>query len=420
VATVSASQAAEPAATVPMAEGPGRSPVVLAIASGTFLASFAMNFWIPFLPLYLKELGASSDTNALFWAGLGTTFIGLARLVSGPVWGVLADRYGRKVMLVRALAFASMTTFIAIFATEPWHIVVALSCQGLFSGFIPAAIALTSVSVPDSRLSQSLGFVSAAQYLGNTIGPALGAVVAIFFGLRGAMVVAAILPAAGALAVFLMVPKDQVGPRRKKHEPKPETAGPSFWQMVGWQFYLVLIFYFVLFAANQLIRLASPVAIERLVGHDAETLVGVAFTAGGIASVIGLLAVNRKAAKPGTFRALLAFGCVVAAACQAGLAIAPEAATYIVAFSAASLVQAALIPATNALIAMNVGRDRRGTAFGVASSAQALAFMVGPMSATVFAAWSLSSGFIIVGVIFLLMALAVAKWLKEPKVVLDA
>jgi MFS family permease len=100
-----------------------------------------------------------------------------------------------------------------------------------------------------------------------------------------------------------------------------------------------------------------------------------------------------------------------------GLALAPGAPAYIVAFAAASLVQAALLPATNTLIATNVSRERRGTAFGVASSAQALAFMVGPMAATAFAAWSLSTGFAVVGVLFVAMAVVLGKWLREPRIV---
>src|SRR5260221_470869 len=83
---------------------------------------------------------------------------------------------------------------ILAFAQEPWHIAVAFAFQGLFSGFSPAAIALTSVSVPDSRLSRSLGTVSGAQYLGGAIGPALGAGLAIIAGYRGAIVIASAMP----------------------------------------------------------------------------------------------------------------------------------------------------------------------------------------------------------------------------------
>lgn len=108
--------------------------IILAIASGAFLASFAMNFWWPFLPLFLRQIGATSDANALFWVGVATTVQGVARLVSGPVWGVISDRYGRKLMLVRALYAATLTTAIAAVAHAPWVVVVALSCRGCSQG----------------------------------------------------------------------------------------------------------------------------------------------------------------------------------------------------------------------------------------------------------------------------------------------
>src|SRR5512144_1850767 len=153
-----------PAADGPPSEGALRR-ITLSIAGGAAVASFAMNFWIPFLPLYMRQIGATSNADALLWVGIATTTQGIARLVSGPFWGVLSDRYGRKLMLVRALFAATLTTVVASFATAPWHIAVALGAQGLFSGFIPAAIALTSVSVPDARLNRSLGTVTGGQYI---------------------------------------------------------------------------------------------------------------------------------------------------------------------------------------------------------------------------------------------------------------
>lgn len=391
---------------------------LLAIAGGTGMASLAMNFWIPFLPLYMRELGATSDANALFWAGVATSIIGVARLISGPLWGVLSDRFGRKLMFVRALAFATGTTLIAAFATEPWHVVVAFSCQGLFSGFIPAAIALTSVSVPESRLGPSLGYVSAAQYLGTTIGPALGGIVAVFAGLRGAIVAAAILPAVAALAVWLLVPRDTL-----EATPAKTAAGdftgkdePSaLRQMLTGQFMLVVALYFFVFAATQLVRIASPIAIDRFVGKDsAKAMVSVAFTVGGLASVAGLLLVSRRTAKPGHFRMLLGVSCLAAGVGQLALGLASNVALYIAAFAFASFMTAIMIPATNTLIASNVRRGRRGTAFGVASSAQALAFIVGPSAATIFAATSLKIGLAGSGVLFGLVAVGVLVFLREP------
>lgn len=403
---------------------------VLAIALGAGIASFAMNFWVPFLPLYAKELGATSDANALFWVGVATSGLGIGRLVSGPFWGVLSDRYGRRLMYVRALLFASGTTAIAVFATEPWHLAVAFACQGLFSGFIPAAVALTSVTVPDTRLNSALSLVTGAQYLGNTVGPAVGAGLAILFGMRGAIVAAAVMPALAALMVLFLVPRDAV--RRTpqashpsdasaaplESNPEPSAAAPPFsiWRMLSFQFMLALFFYFFLFATTQLIRLATPIAMTDLEGGaDVEGLVGVAFTLAGIASMVGVLYFGRRYFTTGRFRTMLALGCVVTAAAHVLIALSPNIVAFIIWFSLISLLQAAMLPASNTLIASNVHRDRRGTAFGVAGSAQALAFIAGSMSAAWFAAMSMQIGFLILGGLFLAVGGLMVVWLREPR-----
>lgn len=404
---------------------PGGPGVVLAIALGAGVASFAMNFWIPFIPLYMLNLGATSDANALFWVGVATAVQGVGRLVTGPMWGILSDRYGRRLMFIRALGFASATTAIAAVASEPWHIAIAFACQGIFSGFIPAAVALTSVSVPDSRLNSSLSLVTGAQYLGNTVGPAVGSILAIVLGMRGAIVAAAIMPALAAIMVFAVVPRDETKPSARPAQPEDETDGvaealpapppPSFWRSLGFQFFLALFFYFFLFGGTQIVRLATPLALADLQGNaDVEGIVGVAFTLAGIASVFGVLIVGRRWVSPGHFRLMLAVGCALTALAHLFLALSPAVAAYIVAFSAISLLQAAMLPASNTLIASNVRRERRGTAFGLAGSAQALAFIVGPMTAAWFAAISMDAGFVILGGLFLAVGALLWWRLREP------
>ncbi|MGE3960386.1 MAG: MFS transporter [Dehalococcoidia bacterium] len=411
----------------------GGASVVLAIALGAGVASFAMNFWIPFLPLYMKELGATSDANALFWVGIATSVSGLGRLVTGPVWGILSDRYGRRLMFIRALGFASATTAIAAVATEPWHIAVAFACQGIFSGFIPAAVALTSVSVPDSRLTSSLGMVTGAQYLGSTVGPAVGSILAIVLGMRGAIVAAAVMPALSALMVIAIVPRDET----RASAPAPEPGAPGggegapgssegtlaaaapavgFWRSLGFQFFFALFFYFFLFAATQLVRLATPLALLDLQADvDVEAAVGVAFTLAGVASMVGVMVVGGRYITTGRFRSALGIGCVLTAIAHVLLALAPAVPAYVLAFSAISLFQAAMLPASNTLIASNVARERRGTAFGIAGSAQALAFIAGPMAAAWFAAISMTLGFLIMAALFLAMGAALAWRLREPR-----
>ncbi len=399
--------------------------MVFAIALAAGIASFAMNFWIPFIPLYMKDLGATSDANALFWVGVATSVQGVGRLVTGPLWGILSDRYGRRLMFIRALGFASATTAIAAFATEPWHIAVAFACQGIFSGFIPAAVALTSVSVSDARLNPALGLVTGAQYLGSTVGPAVGALLAIVLGMRGAIIAAAIMPALAGIMVIAIVPRDQTGhgSRATTAEGAPVTEPPqaAFWRTLGFQFFLALFFYFFLFGGTQIVRLATPLALADLQGDpDVEGIVGIAFTLAGIASTVGVLILGRRYVTPGRFRVMLGVGCAATALAHLLLAASPGVVAYVVAFSAISLLQAAMLPASNTLIASNVPRERRGTAFGLAGSAQALAFIAGPMAAAWFAAVSMTMGFVVLGGLFLAMGALMAWRMREPRFGVDA
>ena len=386
----------------------GYMSISIAIGSGAFLASFAMNFWWPFLPLFLKDLGATSDANALFWVGIATTVQGVARLVTGPFWGVLSDRYGRKLMFIRALYAATLTTLIAAIAHAPWVIVVSLTMQGLFSGFIPAAIALTSVSVPDGKLDKALGIVTAGQYLGSTLGPAAGAGFAVYLGFRGAIVASAILPALAATWIIFAVPRDRVAP---KAVAAVAPTGRRFRLSLDWArgfnrlFWVAVLLYFGLFALNQLVRVATPIALKDIAGEDrASALSGIAFTAAGAGSVFGVLVVARLLALKTGLRGTLIVLTLGSAAVMPALAAGASEWLFIGGLLAFAVANGASMPAVNALIASTVEPVRRGTAFGLASSAQAVAFMVGPMSAAYFASVSLALGFFVCAACFVLLA----------------
>lgn len=392
-----------------------------------------MNFWIPFIPLYVKQLGAESDASALFWVGVAAGVQGLARLVAGPVWGVLSDRYGRRAMFLRALYSASLTMSVAAFATEPWHIAVALGTQGLFSGFNPAGVALISVTVPDRRLNSSLSIATAAQYIGNMAGPAIGGILAVYVGYRGAIIGGAALPALAGIFATFAVPRDRVGvaaraPRAESGEAPAEdpyaAVGAAWfpawlrpiWALLTVQFVLALLVWFGTLAFSQLLRIAAPIALERIVGVEAAPAAsGIAFTAAGLGGVIGVVAAQRFV-RAGQLRLSLILTSVGTGLAHLVLPFAVEATSFILAFSFIAMLQATMVPATNTLIAANAPRDRRGTAFGLASGMQAFAFMVGPMTAAGFAVVSLHLGFVVVGLLFLALALMIRLGVREPEI----
>ncbi|MBI2315627.1 MAG: hypothetical protein HYU75_00930 [Betaproteobacteria bacterium] len=88
---------------------PAHKRAILAIAVSSGSASLLVNVWFPFLPLFLLQVGAKDEADALFWVAVGMTAQGVARLLGGPIWGLLSDRFGRKKMFVRALYSAALT-----------------------------------------------------------------------------------------------------------------------------------------------------------------------------------------------------------------------------------------------------------------------------------------------------------------------
>lgn len=389
---------------------------VTAIALGALLASFAMNFWYPFLPLYEQRLGAGGEAAALAWVAAATAGQGIARILAGPLWGVLADLYGRKLMFVRALFAATLTTLVVALATQPWHVVLALTLQGLLSGFIPAAVALTTVTVPGEKMSGALATVTGAQYVGTMLGPALGAGLAALFDLRQAILIGAMLPALSGVIVIWRVPRDSVARTRLRpapHGPAPRHRGLGL--PLSSMLLIGLMLYFVIYSASQLVRVATPVALQNIVHGPAENATGVAFTIAGIGSVVGAWGLARLAGRPGMLRPLLISITLTTAAAHLFLAASASLWLYTFWFAVAAVVEGTIIPSTNTLIASSVPLDLRGTAFGLAASIQAIGFIVGPLAAALFARFSLRAGFVTVAIAFLAGATLVTLCLKPSQ-----
>lgn len=386
---------------------------VFAIATATGSTSLLMNVWFPFLPLYMLQVGARDEASALFWVAVGMSAQGVGRLIGGPLWGLLSDRLGRKKMFVRSVYSAALTAFVLSIINAPWQVGIALAIQGLLSGFIPAGVALMSVSVPDAKVRDALNALSGAQYLGSAIGPAVGAAMAIGFGYRGAIFSSGLLIAAVATAVIFLVPADTVR-RRERDLSGAAIALAPFKPTL--QFTLAILLYFSLFALQTFRNIATPIALKDIAGPNVTEVTGLAFVLGGIASALGIWILSTRFFRQRRLRNILAVTCVLTAVGHLLLALSDSAWLYVLAFTLASFLNASMMPSTNTMIALNVSRERRGTAFGIGSAAQAIAFMVGPMGAAMFATVSLKAGFVTVGMLFVALAALVAFAVREPPV----
>jgi DHA1 family multidrug resistance protein-like MFS transporter len=392
---------------VPEDEG-RRATYIIAAAAGVTGTSF--NIWYPFLPLYALELGAKSDADAVAWVALAITMQGVARLASSAAWGYLSDRWGRKMMLLRALYLASFTFAFAAVAQEPWQLSIALACQGLFSGYVPASVALVSVLVPDHRLSRSLSTVTGAQHLGSTTGPAVGALLALAFDFRTTIIVASVIPLITATAVLLWVPRDRIVRRAatagQKSDLEPFKATP--------QFVLAVAALFSVYTMNELVRLSTPIALKALNdGANAAAATGLTFSIAGLASAFSVLFLAPLVFSPGRIARAFGGACAMGAVGALVLAMTESVPVYIAGFLVVALVVSALVPAINTRIAESVTRSRRGTGFGIAATAQSLSFAIGPASAALFVAISQDLGFAVLAGGFLALGVVMFSGIRE-------
>ncbi|RSL35406.1 MFS transporter [Salibacterium salarium] len=138
----------------------------------------SMSSITPFLPLYLQQLGITDPERVRLWTSIIFGANLLTAFIFSPIWGKLADQYGRKLMLVRSGIGMSITIILMGFATNHIHLLLLRLLNGMVAGFGPAAIALTATNTPKERTGYALGILHSGAVTGTICGPLLGGLLA--------------------------------------------------------------------------------------------------------------------------------------------------------------------------------------------------------------------------------------------------
>jgi MFS transporter, DHA1 family, multidrug resistance protein len=159
---------------------------------------------MPFLPLYIRQLGVQNDGEVALWTGLtlGVT-PGLTALCA-PFWGRVADRFGHKLMVERALLAFVVVMAAMAFAQRAWHLFALRAALGFFSGYGALTLSMAARSVPREEMARAIGLVQTAQRLGPALGPVIGGILAPTVGVRNAFLVSAGVYALAFLVVLVM------------------------------------------------------------------------------------------------------------------------------------------------------------------------------------------------------------------------
>ena len=168
-----------------------RNLFVLSIA--VFIAGIAFSEVMPFLPLYIKTLGHFSKQQLNFWSGLvfsGTYFV--SAIVS-PWWGKLADKKGRKLMILRASIGMAIVMAAMGLVQNVWELFGLRMLQGVFSGYVSNSNALVATETPKEKSGQALGTMASSFTAGNLLGPFVGGALASIFSYRVTFIITGVL-----------------------------------------------------------------------------------------------------------------------------------------------------------------------------------------------------------------------------------
>ncbi len=151
---------------------------------GCFLTGAAFSLVMPFLPLYVEQLGVTDPESLNLWSGAVFSITFLFSAIASPFWGALADRKGRKLMLLRSALGMSVVMVLMGLAQNVWQLLILRALLGLLGGFVPNANALIATQVPRNKSGWALGTLSTGAVSGALLGPLIGGVLADAYGLR--------------------------------------------------------------------------------------------------------------------------------------------------------------------------------------------------------------------------------------------
>jgi MFS transporter, DHA1 family, multidrug resistance protein len=225
-------------------------------------AGFAMIF--PFLPSYVAYLGSSLGLNLVFLVGAVFSGQALTMAIASPIWGVLSDRYGKKLMVERALFGGALIILLMGFASSAEMLVILRVIQGFITGTIAATNALVAATAPRERTGYAMGLLQVGLWSGIALGPLLGGVFADAFGYRVAFYLTSALLFLGGLLVLFGVERDKPEASSKRPIPgllaglrevlgSPGVGFILLLRFVGWLGRNVLLPYLPLFMASLVI-----------------------------------------------------------------------------------------------------------------------------------------------------------------------
>lgn len=366
---------------------------------------------MPFMAFYIRQLGVGEEAAVARWAGYVNGAAGLTMALFAPLWGHVADRVGRRLMVMRAMYGGVVVLLLMAVAQNVYQLLAFRLLQGTLTGTIPALVALVASEAPRERVGYALGIMQAAVFVGFSVGPLLGGLLADVVGYRVMFALSSLLLLAGGLLVQRNV--------REKFVARPGAdrgKRDGFRAVVATQGFVAAVLVLMsLRYANSITAPTFGLLVEQVHGQGRLTnsVVGLLNAVGGVAAAVGAFLLGNLGDKLG-HRRMLIRSCIFGGGVSLG---------YIFAASVwqlgglrvlFGLGAAGILPSANAIIRHSTEDHNMGRAYGVTTSASSLGWMLGSLSGgEVAAAFGLRAPFVLMALGLGLGAALVARFVRE-------
>jgi MFS transporter, DHA1 family, multidrug resistance protein len=350
-----------------------------AVGVGELLAVAGFTTSTPITPFFLQDLGVVDPMRLKVLTGVVVALPSLSLVFFSPIWGSIADNYGRKPMLMRAMFGGTLVMLLMGMVTAPWQLIVLKTIQGCITGTVAAATIMVASIAPQEEVGYALGLLQMAIFLGASLGPLIGGVIADMLSRRATFFATSFLLLAAGIVIARFAEDSFTAPAKRKSiaasllpDFRPLARSRALWSLMA------------VIAADQIagsvVGPFLPLYIQKIssAASNIGTTTGVIITLGAVASALAAIIVGRYSYRLGYRRVLIV--CMTGAA----LFIIPQAFVrtplqLMFLRIASCFFVGGNLPSVNALIAQRVETGTQGSIYGISSSISSGSNALGPV-----------------------------------------
>ena len=386
---------------------------VFVAAATSFMGFAGFTVVMPFMPLYIAELGVEDVGEVALWSGLTLGATPAITAISAPLWGRVGDRYGSKLLVLRSLGAFVLTKGAMAFVTAPWQLVALRGLLGVFAGYGALTMSMAAESVPRDEMPRAIGVVQMGQRLGPAIGPIVGGIVAPLVGLRRSFLVTAAFYLVAMLTVTLFYRE----PRTRHAREATRSLSSVFRELVATPgFLLALAVIFTLQTVDRSFSPILPLFVEQLgiAGDRIATISGLLFSLIAVCAAIGHKVAGGFMARWSP-RVLVTAISLSTALALLVIVILPSMWTLTTALIVASLGIGIAMTAAYSVAGALLPADAHVTGFGIMTTASLIGLAFSPVLAGLVGASGLRVVFAVDVVLLVALAVAVAVKMRASK-----